>query len=250
MTRVDFLKQLADGRLLQVNFFLGEERLFHEELVNSVLNKLLSPEDQQFNYMRLDAEQVDPAEFISSLETPPFFGAARLIYLGNFENGVPGIEEAVLKGIGNIADKVYVIISAAKLDGRKKLHQELQKRINVIDCAKLSRADLPLWIKQRSDKMGLKLTSVQTAKLGQRLGQDLIRTRTELEKIKTFLGDHPQISDTDLDFLTPGEPEPDIFGLIDAVADRNPRLGLPRLEDLLNYGEREMDLWLSIAPVP
>jgi DNA polymerase-3 subunit delta len=247
MTRVDFLKQVADGRLLQVYLFLGEERLFHEELIHSILDKLLPPEDQPFNYMRLDAEQAEPAGLISNLETPPFFGDARLIYLDNFENGASGIEEAVLKGIGNIADKVYVIISAAKLDGRKKLHQELQKRINVVDCAKLSRPDLPFWIKQRSEKIGLKLTSVQIAKLGQRLGLDLIRIRTELVKIKTFSGERPQISDADLESLTPGEPEPDIFGLIDAVAERNPRLGLPRLEDLLNAGENEIKLLATIS---
>jgi DNA polymerase III subunit delta len=247
MTRADFLKQVAEGRLLQFYLFLGEERLFHEELVNSILNKLLSPEDQPFNYMRIDAEQVNLSEFISNLETPPFFGDARLIYLDNFEKGVSGIEEAVLKGIGNVADKVYFIVSAAKLDGRKKIHQEIQKRINVVDCGKISRPDLPLWIKQRAEKMGVKLTSTQIAKLGLRLNQDLIRIRTELEKLKTFLGERSQISDEDLDFLMPGEPEPDIFGLIDAVADRNPHLGLPRLEDLLNSGENEIKVLATIS---
>jgi DNA polymerase-3 subunit delta len=247
MTRADFLKQVTEGRLLQIYLFLGEERLFHEELLHAALDKLLSPEDQQFNYMRVDAEQIEPAEFVSNLETPPFFGAVRVLYLENFEKGASGIEEAILKALSNIADGVYLLISAAKLDGRKKLHQEIQKRITVIDCGKLSRPDLPVWIKQRAEKMSIKLSPVQIGKIGQRLGQDLVRIRTELEKLRTFLGDKSQVSDTDLDSLVPGEPEPDIFGLIDAVADHNPRLGLPRLEDLLNSGENEIKILATVA---
>jgi DNA polymerase III subunit delta len=247
LTRNDFLKQVNEGRLLQIYLFLGEERLFHEEMLHAVLDKLLSPEDRQFNYMRLDAALIEPAEFISNLETPPFFGDVRLIYLENIENGVSGIEETILKGLTNIAGDVYLFISAAKLDGRKKLHQEIQKRITVVDCSKISRPDLPVWIKQRAEKTGLKLTPIQIGKLGQRLSQDLVRIRTELEKIKTFLGEKPQLSDSDFDLLVPGEPEPDIFGLIDAVADRNPRLGLPRLEELLNSGENEIKILATVS---
>lgn len=247
MTRADLLKQLSEGRLLQTYLFLGEERLFHEELIKSILNKILSPEDQQFNYMRIDAGEIEPSELVRNLETPPFWGGARLIYLDNLEEGVSGIEEAVLKGIGNIADGVYFILSALKLDGRKKVHQEIQKRINVVDCNRIPKTDLPIWIKQRAEKMGIKLTSVQIAKIGQRLGLDLLRIRTELEKLKTFMGVNAQVDDGDLDRLIPGSPEPDIFGLIDAVAERNPRLGLPRLEDLLNSGENEIKILATIS---
>jgi DNA polymerase-3 subunit delta len=247
MTRGDFLKQVAEGRLLQFYLLLGEERLFHEELLAAVLNKMLSPEDQQFNFMRIDAEQILPAELISNLETPPFFGNARLIYLENFEKGGAGIEEAVFKGITGIADGVNLFISASKLDGRKKLHQELQKRVSVVDCNKLSRNDLPLWVKQRAEKMGLKLTAVQITKLGQRAGQDLIRVRTEIDKVKTFAAEKSSVSEEDFDRLIAGEPEPDIFGLIDAVAERNPRLGLPRLKTLLDAGENEIKILATVA---
>jgi DNA polymerase-3 subunit delta len=247
MTRADFVKQVTEGRLLPVYLFLGEERLFHEELLKSVLNKILSPEDQPFNYMRVDAGEVEPGELIRDLETPPFWGGARLISLDNLEDGVSGIEEAVLKGIGNMADGVYFIVSAKKLDGRKKLHQEIQKRLTVVDCNKLSKGDLPVWTKQRAEKMGLKLTPVQITKIGQRLGPDLLRTRTELEKIKIFMGANLHLADEDLDRLVPETPEPDIFGLIDAVADRNPRLGLPRLEDLLNAGENEIKILATLS---
>ncbi|HBF37745.1 MAG TPA: DNA polymerase III subunit delta, partial [Firmicutes bacterium] len=247
LTRVDFLKQLSEGRLLQVYLFLGEERLFHEELLKSAVNKILPPEDQPFNFMRIDAGEIGLSEFIQNLETPPFWGGARLIYLDNLESGVSGIEETVLKGIGNIADGVYVIISALKLDGRKKIHQELQKRLNVVDCSKLGKADLPVWIKQRAEKMGIQFTTAQIVKITQRLGSDLLRIRIEFEKLKTFLGERTQVNDGDLDCLIPGAPEPDIFGLIDAVADRNPRLGLPRLEDLLNSGENEIKILATIS---
>ncbi len=247
MNRNEFIKHITENRLLNAYLFLGEERLFHQELVNLAINKLLAPEDREFNYMKVDASTIDPNDLLNNLETPSFFGGTRVIYLFDFENGVSGIEEAVLKGCSNLADGVYLFISALKLDGRKKLHQELQKRLNVVDCAKISRNDLPVWLKQRSEKMGLVLTPVQIRILAQRIGTDLLRARNELEKLKTYLGEKTAITDEEFDLLVPGEPEPDIFALIDAVADRNPQNGIPRLEELLNSGENELKILATLS---
>ena len=83
--------------------------------------------------------------------------------------------------------------------------------------------------------------------MGQRLGNDLLLVRTELEKLKTFLGEGGRLSDQDFESLIPGEVEPDIFALINAVAECNLREGLPRLEELLNSGENEIKLLATIA---
>lgn len=247
MNRAEFLKQVDENRLLPVYLFLGEEKLFHEELLRAALNKLIEPENQDFNYQRITAAELEPENFISNLETPSFFGDTRVIYLEELEDAATGLEEALLKGLSHLARGVYLFISAAKMDGRKKLHHEIQSRVVVVDCKKLEPADLPVWIRQRSEKMGLKLSPKQAGLLGQRLGNDLLRIRTELEKIRTFAGKATQISDQDLENLVPASLEPDIFGLIDAVAQRNPRAGLPRLEDLLNLGENETKILATIA---
>ena len=247
MNRTDFLKQVNENRLLPSYLFLGEEMLFHEELLGEALNKILDPADREFNFLKLYAPATESQALISTLETPPFFGNARVVYLVNLEQANAELEEAVLKGITHLADGVYFFVAVTKLDGRKKNHQELQKRISVVDCSKISAPDLPNWIKQRSEKMGLHFTATQIRMLAQRLGPDLLRIRTELEKILTFCGKPGQISDGNLEALIPNEPESDIFGLIDAVAQRNPKLGLPRLEVLLNAGENELKILATLA---
>ncbi|MGE5583124.1 MAG: DNA polymerase III subunit delta [Bacillota bacterium] len=247
MKQTDFYKQITEDRLLRTYLFLGEERLFHEELLDLVTGKLLSAEDREFNFTRLDASVIEPVDLTNNLETPPFFGGVRVIYLDGLENGVSGVDEALLKTLSNIADGIYLFASASKLDGRKKSSQEIQKRIPVVDCSKLRPQELPVWIKNRSEKMGLRLTPVQIRTIARRLGSNLLRIRTELIKIKTFLGAKSELTDSDLELLIPGEPEPDIFALIDAVADRNPKMGLPRLEELLNSGENEVKILATVA---
>jgi DNA polymerase-3 subunit delta len=247
MNRADFLKAVAENRLLPAYLLLGEEELFQQELFHAALDKLLSPGDQEFGLLLLNASTVDPSELLSQLETPAFFTGARVILLENFEESAAGVEEAALKGLGNLPPGVFFFISAVKLDGRKKLHQELQKRVTPVDCAKLRPADLGLWIRQRAEKIGLKLTPAQVGLIGERVGTNLLHIRTELQKLRTFAGSKAQISNPDLEALIPGEPEPDIFGLIDAVAQRNPRLGLPKLEDLLDSGENELKILIMLA---
>lgn len=247
MTRNDFIKQVEAGQWLPAYLLLGEETYFHEELVRAFLNKLLGPQDQEFNYLSLEAANTDPQEFIRNLETPPFFGAARVIRLESVENGRAGLDEAVLKGLSRLAVGVYLIITAVKLDGRKKLHQEFQRRIVVVDCSKLKPFELPNWIKSQSQRIELHLTAGQIKTMAERLGNDLRRIRIELEKLKTFARGKTALNDGDFDALIPGEPEPDIFGLIDAVALRNPALSLPKLKDLLDSGENELKILATLA---
>ncbi|MCL6589579.1 MAG: DNA polymerase III subunit delta [Firmicutes bacterium] len=247
MNRADFLKAVAENRLLPAYLFLGEEELFQQELVHAAVEKLLSLEEREFGFLRLHAANVAPLELVSQLETPAFFTGNRVILLESFEESAAGVEEAALKGLGNLPPGVYFFITAAKLDGRKRVHQELQKRVTAVDCAKLRPADLGLWIRQRAEKMGLKLTAAQIGLIGERLGTDLLRIRTELQKLRAFAGDKAEVSNPDLEALIPGEPESDIFGLIDAVARRDPRLGLPKLEDLLDSGENELKILIMLA---
>lgn len=247
MKRTDFLKQLEENRLLPIYLFLGDEKFFHRELVKRALDKLLPEEEQQFNYIKLSAGETEPEELMMHLETPPFFGSARVVYLDEFENAKVGMDETILKAISRLADGVYFWISSQKLDGRKKNHQEIQKRINIVECQKVSANDLPAWIKSLAQQEKLMLTPKQINIIGQRLGNDLERIKTELFKMKTFAGENSEIQDTDLDDLLPLEPEPNIFALIDAAAGRNPSMGLPRLAELLDAGEPELKILATLA---
>ncbi|HYH05264.1 MAG TPA: DNA polymerase III subunit delta [Bacillota bacterium] len=247
MKRVEFIKQVEEKRLLPVYLFLGEETLFQEELFRRAVAGLLTAEEEQFNLMRVSAADLEPETLISNLETAPFFGPNRIIHLVELEKAKNGLEEAIIKGLGRLANGVYLFIAAAKLDGRKKLHQELQKRITVVDCNKVTANEMPAWVKQYAGELGLKLTGEQIRVIAGRLGVDLRRLRTELEKMRTFAGAAGKLSDAELDDLLPVEPEPNIFGLIDAVAERNPRLGLPRLQELLDAGEPELKILATLA---
>jgi DNA polymerase-3 subunit delta len=247
MKRIEFIKQVEEHRLLPAYLFLGEERFFQEELFRRALHSLLAPEDQQFNLIRLNAADATSETLLTNMETPPFFGPYRVIHLTELEKGSSSLEEAILKGLNCLANGVYLFVAAVKLDGRKKLHQKLQKHLNVVDCRKIAPAEAPAWVKQYGDEMGLKLTREQVVVIAKRLGIELRRIRTELEKLRAFAGAAGKISDAALDDLLPAEPEPNIFGLMDAVVARNPRLGLPRLADLLDSGEPEIKILATLA---
>ena len=247
MTRNEFLKQVAEGRLLPAYLFLGEERLFHEELMGAAVRKLLPGDDAAFNLITIHAPDQDPGELLTNLETPAFFGDARVICLTGLENAKNGMDEAVLTGLGRMAAGVYLLISALKLDGRKKAHVELQKRVVVVDCNRLVPQEIGPWVSRRAQAMGLQLTSSQVSTVVQRAGTDLLRLRTELEKIKTYTGSGERLTDVELDALLPEEPEPNIFGLIDAVAAGNARLGIPCLQELLDAGEAELKILATLA---
>jgi DNA polymerase-3 subunit delta len=242
----DFRKQLQENRVLPVYLFLGEERLLHQELLQEAVAKLLTAEEREFNLLRLDAAATGPEELQTNLETGPFFGPVRIVYLDGLEKADAETQETLLGALANLADGLHLFVSAAKLDGRRKLHQEIQKRFHTVECGRLSLQDLPVWIDRRAKEMGVALTAPQIRLMAQRLGSDLLLIRTELEKLALFSGGKA-ISDSAFEDLLPGEPEPDIFALIDAVAAQDPKLGMPRLEELLNAGENEIKILATLA---
>lgn len=247
MTRNEFLKQVADNCLQPAYLLVGDEQLFHEELLQTVVKRILPEDDDKFNLSKLNAADTEVQTLYNQLETPPFFGQARVVYLYGLESAKNGLDEAVLKGLHRLADGVFLFVSAVKLDGRKKVHQELQKKFNVVNCSSLTPAELPAWVGRRAQDEGLRLTPSEIRTICQRIGPDLVRMRTELEKIKTFAGTEGRVNDNELNDLLPGEPEPNIFGLIDAVAAGNPRQGIPRLEELLDAGEPELKILATLA---
>ena len=245
MNRTEFGKQLTQGELHQAYLFLGEEQLFHEELQIAMSKKLLGRIDE-FNYQKLNAAKLSCEELVINLETPAFFSPIRLIWLTNFETASSEVEKALVKSVQNLPAGVYLIVSTKKL-GSKKIHQELQKLLVVVDCGRLQPREVPFWLKQRAERLGLKLTSFQLRILGERLGTDLLQNRTELEKLRTFTGEQGSLSEEELELLLPGEPEPNIFGLIDAVAKRDSQQGLPRLMELLQSGENELKILATLS---
>jgi DNA polymerase-3 subunit delta len=247
MTQTEFLKEVAENHMQSVYLMVGEEKLFHEELLSAVLEHILPGDAVEFNLSKLNAAETEVGALFDQLETPPFFGQARVVYLFGLETAKNGIDEALLNVANHLADGVFLLISAIKLDGRKKVHQELQKQFKVVNCNKLNLTELPVWVGKRAQNSGLRLTPFQTGLISQRIGPDLVRIRTELEKIQTFAGIEGKVSDAALNDLLPLEPEPNIFGLIDAVAAGNPRQGIPRLQELLDAGEPELKILSTLA---
>lgn len=247
MTRDEYLKQVAAGQMAPAYLFLGEEDLFHEELLTATLKKLLPGQAADFNLCRMDGANVEPSQLQEQLETSPFFGGVRVVYISRLENSKNGLDETVLQELSRMAPGVYLLVSVFKLDGRKKVHKELSKQLLTVNCDKLRAQELPVWINKRAKELGLKLTPVQAIAIGRRLGPDLMRIQTELEKLVTFTGTGGQLSDASLDDLIPEEGEFNIFALTDGMIGGNPQQSIPRLQELLDAGENELRILATIS---
>ncbi len=247
LKRTEFTQAVNQGEIANAYLFLGEEDLFHQDFLSLLRQKLLVAEEEEYAYLKLNASQIEGDELINQLQTPAFFSEKRLIHLTALASAAKGIDEVLLKGLPGMADEVYLIVSATKLDGRKKVHQELQKKLTVVDCKPLTAAEIPGWVKSYGQTIGLRLTPLQLSIFAQRVGTDLSRAKNELGKLKLFAGAKTTLSDAELEQLLPGEPEPNIFKLMDALARKEARQSIPQLQELLNAGENELKILATLA---
>lgn len=248
MIQSEYLKILNDGNLQSAYLFLGEESLLHEEMLAATFHTLLQPEDFEFNLSIYDGATAVPEEVMNQLETPPFFGDVRVVCIKGPENSKQGLDELILRALPRLADGVYLLVSAFKLDARKNVTKELVKQLPVVSCEKLTPREIPQWISSRSTKMGLKLTPLQITQLAQRLGVELLQIRTELEKLAVYaLENGGIVSDEAFDSLVPLGDESNVFALMDAVVSGDARQSMPRLQELLAAGEPELRLLTTIT---
>ncbi len=239
MTAGDCIDSIEAGKWAPFLFLYGEERFFQTDIIERLSEKLLTPDNQDFNYESFDAGESRPDDWIASARTLSFFGGQKLVVVRNLHASTPSPEEAnrLIEYFATPLPEACLVITADKIDRKKKLHKALAKCSGAIDCSAPSEGFLVSWLKKRAKEKGYTLSSGASNLIVERVGNRPGILVQELEKTLVYAGEKKTVGEEDVAQLVGELKMESAFILIEALKEKKLETALRILKNNIKHGE-------------
>jgi DNA polymerase-3 subunit delta len=257
----------------RIHAIVGSDESEVKRAASELAAKLTPPDAGEFGVEVIDAcaDNVDQAvsrirSAIDALQTFPFFGGEKLVWLKNANclgDSVTGRSASVQSALDDLAavlnaglgSEVTFLISATEVDKRRSFYKTLGKRaeLQVIDRLDSSRAgweeEATEIIRGRAKARGLQFAEEALDLFVLLTGGDTRQIENELEKIDLYLGAERQVNVEQVRELVPLSRAGVIFELGNALAACDLERALPLVKRLLDQGETAVGI-LLVAILP
>ncbi len=192
---------------------------------------------------RFDWQQISAADQAMSL-----FASRKIIEI-RIPTGKPGKEggSSLLALAENPNPDNLVLVVAGKIDAagqKSKWYKAFEKNGVTVPVYSLEIGEMPRWINQRANKLGLQIDADAAQLLAQRTEGNLLATAQELEKF-TLRTAHTSISVDEVADNVGGHARYSSFQLLDEALNQNPQRALTILHGLREEGSEPLAiLWV------
>jgi DNA polymerase III subunit delta len=258
----------------------GEDEFTNREL----LKKLRTQGDFGYNQDVYNGAEVEVKDIIINSETLPFLSEQRLLIVDGLpkkkrgestrasskstkaedttkggkarrgkknsksSGGRADFENTLADHIATMPETTVLIVLVEEvLDSTSGLLQAAEKYGKVIQSTVPKGAALDRWITNRAKGVGVRIASDATSLLATFIGNNLRLLANEIDKLALYVGNGATIGVEDVRQLSAQVQEARIFDMTDALAQRNRKLALNILHDLLSDGEPPLRLISTIT---
>ncbi len=266
-------KTKAKTATANIHAVVGSDEAEVKHVAAELAVKLTPPGAGDFGLEIIDAaaDNADQAaarirSTIEALQTLPFFGSTKLVwlknanFLGDDQKARSAAVQSALEELSELLDRsigseITFLISATEVDKRRGFYKTLTKRaeVQVFDRLDSGRAgweeEATEIVQQRAKKRKLQFDADALDLFVLLTGGDTRQIDNELEKLDTFLGKDRVVGLELVRELVPLSRTGVIFELSNALAARDLELALTLVRRLLDHGESAVGI-LLVAIVP
>ena len=257
----------------KIHAVVGSDESEVKRAATELAAKLTPPDAGDFGIETIDgcADNAEQAasrirSAIEALQTLPFFGGAKLVwlknanFLGDSITGRAATVQTALEELTNtleagLGPEVTFLISATEIDKRRSFYKSLGKRaeVQVLDKLDASRSgweeEATEMVRDRAKKRKLQFDEEALDLFVLLTGGDTRQIDNELEKIDLYLGAERRVRAEQVRDLVPLSRAGVIFELGNALALRDLDRALALVRRLLDQGESAIGL-LLVAVLP
>jgi DNA polymerase III subunit delta len=199
----------------------GEEEYFINEVMDFAEHHLLTEEERSFNLSVFYGKDADWADIINSCRRYPMFAERQVVLLKEAQHmrDVAKLEPYILNPLHST---VFVVsYKDKKIDGRGKLAKILKEKGEILSTKKMYENQLPEWVTDLLKEKGLTISPRALGLLIDHIGNDLLRIKSEIEKIQINLGEGKVIHEDDIEKFVGISKEYNAFELQAAVVRKD-----------------------------
>ena len=235
------LKELQNiiqaGAIPGLILLYGQESYFIEEGLKAVRDAVVLPENRDFNLTQLHGKDFKANEVIEQARTFPVFSERRLVIIKHLQEAPAEQLDGLLSYIEDPVPETVLLLTAEKIDARRKIFQVLKKSGKVIEFKKIYENQLPSFVRELAKSFNVTLTGGALKLFCKRVGTNLAEVQGELEKLLGYLGERDLADEQDVAAIVSDTRIESVFDLTDALGKGDRSTALHLLNRLLSEGQ-------------
>jgi len=246
MGPTDFIAALRKGKPAPVYFLRGSDRFLHE-VCREALANAVPEEARDWCLTKIEFEPGRLAQQLQGADQMPMLGGHTYLLLSDpedFKHAADEDADALAAYLERPSPFATVVFSASEPDRRRRFVQWLEKKAAVVELRSPQAREAVAWVEHFLAQAGVEIDPELAAEIAakfentndrepERSGVNLLRLRTELEKLLTAKPGAKRLERQDLELLVAFREEHEIGTFLRAVAARNCGEALERLRALL-----------------
>lgn len=241
-----FFRHLERETIRPAYALVGSSPTLVQEAIDALRSKVLS-QAPDFNRDELKAEDADAQRILAALQTLPMMAPRRWVHVSNLQKLKSDSQEALAAYLKQPAPSSVLVLSGAKIDGRRKLGAALKKAKSVFTFEAPKPWELTDFIEERAHTKGYEIDRDAAELLSDVLGIEVGPIDRALEKLQIYAGGKRRIVRDDVTQAVAPTRIHSIFELTDAIGARNRGDAIRSLRNALQGGENGLMVLAMIA---
>src|ERR1700688_3657188 len=250
----ELLSRLEKGKIIPAVLLLGDEPYLRDACRAQLIEQFVPEASRTWAVSRYSADRGETEAALSQAQSLPMLSPQQVVFLEDAESieklGDKNREETVAQlelYLGDPAPFTVLVIEATRLDERMKLAKILSQKTLVVEAglgrnAEQRQAAAVLMAENFANTLGLQFEKAAAEDLAKRVAADLMRLKTELEKLANYLGDRKTITCEDVNAMVASEKTTNVWVLADLLASRQRQKSMEFLDLLLRDGEAPLEM--------
>jgi len=242
---IAFNEDLKAGNLKQIYLFYGTESYLRRQYMKRYKQAMIS-DDDNMNYHYYEGNDTSVNSFIDIAETLPFFAERRVIIWEN-SGFFKTADEKLFAYLKSVSESTSLLFVEAEIDKRSKMFKFVSSLGSAVEFPIQNEDMLKRWIGTILKKENKKITERTAIYLLDKVGTDMEKIHSEMEKLVSYCLDRDVITETDIDAICTTHINNQIFDMVSAVAERKQKQALKLYHDLLTLKEPPMRILFLLA---
>jgi len=250
----ELLPRLEKGKPLPAILLLGEEPYLRDSCRTLLIEKYVPEAARAWAVSRYSADRGETQAALEQAQTMAMLSPIQVVFLEDAEAiermGEKSRDEAVERLTAYLEDPApftVLVIEATQLDQRMKWGKLLAEKTLVVECGlgenlNERQAAAVALARAMAREQGVEFERGAAEDLAESVAADLMRLKTEIDKLATFAAGRKQIRREDVSALVVSEKTATVWELADLLASRQGKKALEFLDRLLREGEEPLQM--------
>ena len=259
ISQEELLGRLEKGKPIAAILLLGEETYLRDKCREQLIERFVPEAARTWAVSRYSADRGEMQAALEQAQTMAMLSPQQMVFLEDAEAieklGEKNRDEAVTQLGAYLEDPApftVLVVEATALDQRMKLGKMLAEKTLVVECglgenAGERQAAAVALARAIGKEQGVEFEKGAAEDLAEFVAADLMRLKTEIDKLATFAAKKRIIARADVSALVISEKKTTVWELADLLASRQPKKALEFLDRLLRCGEEPLSMLGAMA---